>query len=94
MAKYNVQERLAMLTGQAESLVASEMLDAFRQELLKQFKSRKDHIEDWQNLSEDKLNLLSNRLRVIAAKASWTEANIKDIALICSLVWNEMINGN
>lgn len=94
MAKYNVQERLDAISNQVEDQVASEMLDDFKRVLLKQFKLRKDHIEDWQDLDEIKLSQLSNRLRVIADKSEWTVSNLLDMSLIGSLLWNEEINGD
>lgn len=93
MAKYNVQDKIDALIEQAEDLVASDMLDAFRQRLLQQFKLRKGVIEDWQDLNETELEKISNRLRVIADKSDWSVSNLMDMALVCALVWNEKING-
>lgn len=93
MAKYDVQERIAQMTERIEDQVANEMINDFRRKLNKQFKLRKDMIEDWQSLTGVRLEAISNRLRVIADKNPWTENNILDMALICSLIWNELING-
>lgn len=94
MAKHNLQNKLIKLEAQAESIVASEMLDDFSQSLLSQFKKRKDFIEDWQNLDETNMDQISNRLRVVALKQSWNKNDMLDLGLLSSLIWNEIVNGS
>lgn len=94
MAKYNVQERLALLMNKVEDQTAGEMLDEYVRMLLQQFKLRKAQIEDWQDLDEVKMAQLSNRLRVIADKNTWSVYNLLDMGLIAALLWNEEINGD
>ena len=91
--KYNVQKRIDKLTERAEVLVAGEMLAEFKRILVKQFKKRKNHIEDWQNLDATAKAKLENRLQVIADKSTWTVNDLLDMALISALLWNEEING-
>jgi hypothetical protein len=94
MPKYNVQERLAQLTAQVEDATAGDMINEFKQELHKQFKKRKEILEDWQDLTPARAAQLKNRLQVIAQKPEWSVNNLLDMALIASLLWNEEVNGD
>ena len=89
MTKFNVEDRLAELTSQAEAMVAGEMLDSWKREMLKWWKFRKDAIEDWQNLTEEELVKIKNRVETIADKDDpWNETQVKDLGLIAILYWN------
>lgn len=93
MARYDVQERIDLFTVRAENQVAGEMISDFNRELKKQFKKRKDVIEDWQDVTTQKANLM-NRLRTVADRNSWTEDNVLDMALISAILWNDIVNGD
>lgn len=86
--KHTVIAKIERLTAQAEAITAADMVNEFRQVLIQQFKLRKDIMEDWQNLTETEEAKLSNRLRVIADKSDWSDNNLKDMALICAMLWN------
>lgn len=75
----------AILTSNNRAFV--RLLDLFRQDLLKRFDTVKDNIEDWSDpiTYED---LLKDRIRVLAAKASWSENNLLDMNLISIILWN------
>ena len=61
----------------------------FRKACLKRFMVVKDNIENWQEAITDEA-LLTVRLQTIAAKdpTTWTENNLLDMALICSILFN------
>jgi len=95
MSVFNVQNKLDELTAQAEVLTASDLLNHWKQLMIQHFKSRKDHIEDWQNLTENQLIKLKNRVETIAdSDDPWTETQCKDLGLIAILYWNAIANGN
>jgi hypothetical protein len=62
----------------------------FSKVMLRRFHEIKGNIEDIWELTENK-GLLFNRLQVIAEKdaADVTENNLKDMALICCILWND-----
>ena len=76
-------------TTRAEYDTYNTLNQDFRKALLRRFVQVKDNIEDWQDVINNQA-LLAGRLQTIAAKdpATWTENNLLDMALICSILFN------
>jgi hypothetical protein len=90
--KHNVLEKKQKLNLAIDNKIAGELFDDFKREMLRQFKKRKSVLEDWQNLTPVKLAKMKNRVGVIADKETWTEDDLKDLALISALLWNHNSN--
>ena len=87
--KHNTQDKIDQATAQAEYSTFNNLSHDFRKECLKRFFEVKDNIENWQDVIANEA-LLAGRLQTIAAKdpATWTENNLKDMALISNILWN------
>jgi hypothetical protein len=72
-----------------KNMAFNELRTSFSREMLRRFHEIKGNIEDIWELTENK-GLLFSRLQVIAEKdaADVTENNLKDMALICCILWN------
>ena len=65
----------------------NELRTDFSKEMLKRFHEVKENIEDiWDLLSNE--TALSSRLKTLALREVWTENNLKDMALLCCVLWN------
>ena len=62
----------------------------FSSAILKRFVDIRDSIEDIWDLVTNK-SFLEARLQTISAKdpSTWTEKNLKDMAIICCILWND-----
>ena len=76
-------------TARAEYDTYNTLNHEFRKAILRRFLQVKDNIENWQDAINNEA-LLADRLQTIAAKdpATWTENNLSDMALICSILFN------
>jgi hypothetical protein len=72
-----------------KNMAFNELRTDFSKAILKRFHEIKGNIEDIWDIVQNK-GLLFSRLQTIAAKdpADLTENNLKDMALICCILWN------
>jgi hypothetical protein len=84
--RYSADKELADV-NKAESRAFMRLKDDFIRELKARFLQVKDNIEDWDDTITNE-ELLKARLQTLAAKDTYTENNLKDIALISMILWN------
>lgn len=87
--KYTAQALIDQAAVSADFAAYNELNHDFRRAILQRFVKVRDNIENWQEAITNKA-LLAGRLQTIAAKnpATWTENNLLDMALICSVLFN------
>ncbi len=78
---------LADFNARANHRAFSQLIDLFISAMNSRFKIIKDQVEDWKDaiVNED---LLKARLQTIAAKSTYTEDNVIDMALLSMILWN------
>jgi hypothetical protein len=86
--KHKVKDKQDKLELQVEALSFADMNVEFSSDLLKQFKKRKGHFEDWQSEDENIIDNMKSRLRVLADLNNYKTDDLLDMALLCSYLWN------
>ena len=81
---------MAISEDEQKSRAFNLLRHEFSKETLKRFHEVKDSIENVWDLVANKA-ALSERLSTIASKdpMTWTDNNLKDMALICCILWND-----
>ena len=87
--RHTTQDKIDSAIEQAQVATFNDLSHEFRKACLKRFVAVKDNIEDWQDVIANEA-LLAGRLQTIAEKdpSTWTENNLKDMALISNILWN------
>jgi len=83
----DLQAHIDAAVGQAEYKVFNSLRSDFSQAVLERFIQIKDQVEDWTDAIALEAQLRT-RLQTIAAKATYTENNLIDMALISCMLWN------
>jgi hypothetical protein len=87
--RYNSQAVIDQAVAGADSRTFDALSNVFRSQCFERFQDIKDNIENWQEVIANE-SILQGRLQTIAEKdpSTWTENNLKDMALICNILWN------
>jgi hypothetical protein len=85
--RWNAQDVIDQATLTAEGRTFGALKGEFEGKLVARFNQVKDTIEDWQDAITNEA-LLQGRLQTIAAKSTYTENNLLDMALISMILSN------
>lgn len=84
--RFKEADLITEFSSRVEQRAFRKLSEEFNNNVWARFFQVKGNLEDWQ----DPLNetLLTDRLKVLAAKAVLTEDNLMDVALIATLLYN------
>jgi hypothetical protein len=85
--KTEPQKLIDQMTIEADHRAFVELRDMFVKDLTLRFKAIQYKIENWSDAIANE-ELLTARLKAIAAETDWTDNNKLDMALICAILWN------
>jgi hypothetical protein len=88
--RFSEVKELALMTGVAENAALRRLHGEFTEALIFRFREIKDNIEDWDDAIVNEA-LLKTRLQIIVNPANnptYSENNLKDIALLAMFLWN------